>query len=478
VELMSDKKFIKKFEENVKNKKMRMVIFCLDNSSQIEKLTNTLCSTTIKLREFQNVSKMVIIHDEADTVTKDRNIDTIQGSQPLSHKLWIQLLGYFRESMSWIDIKRVFVTATPENCCMLYNVDCTDVIKLEIPPTYIGYKNIICNVFNDDLYVRDILHAEVSRIKREKHCEAILYCLERKIEDGQDIVFDSLRANLKCVVNTYNGNGIKCSMRTISQSNKLGKLLNNENIKHHRDGKLFEFDNLSIRKFYSLCKKVGETCVVTIGKDLIAHGISYVSEDRENPLTATTMIYKPGTTMHAVGICQAIGRITGTARPELTRRLYAPEDVITTYKRYNENQEMYVEQILRSNGEITTKSLIEEMRFMSLKRSIDRKKLKLKMNTIEEHHEHVEGEIDGVKLSNLYKWLRDDTLVVSKILKHLLNIESCTLEELKEAIVYEGTNEQLKSNVDSGSSLNSRFGKIWTYRNNKLEINKNIKEYI
>ncbi len=434
VEMMrvSDKRFVSNFENNIKNNKNRMVIFCLDNSSQIKKLTMCIGGTLMTSRKnFEFIKKIAIIHDEADTVTKDKNVETVSNDQPLSHKLWIELFGYFKQYMSWIDIKRVFVTATPENCCMLYNVECTDVIKLEISSTYVGYKNIIYNNFEDDWYVRDILHAEVDRIKREKSGEIILYCLERKIEDGQDIVFNGLRENFRCIINTYNGNGVKCSMRTIAQSNKLEKMLKSEKYKYERDGKVFEIGKISIRKFYSLCKRVGETCVITIGKDLIARGISYVSEDRDNPLTATTMIYKPGTTMHAVGICQAIGRITGTARPELTRRLYAPEDVITTYKLYNENQEMYVEKISRSNGEVTTKTLIEEMRFMSLKRSIDRQKLKLKMNTIEEHREDVNDDESRMKhLINLW-WGRNT--IIGRILKYVYdNTNGVSENDLKE----------------------------------------------
>jgi len=139
---------------------------------------------------------------------------------------------------------------------------------------------------------------------------------------------------------------------------------------------------------------------------------------------------------------------------------------------------MYIDEILRSNGELSTKDLIEQMRFLKLKRSIDRQKLKLKMNTVEEHHEDVEGEIDGVKLCNLHKWLRDDTLVVSKILKHLLSVESCTIEELKDAINYEGSASQLCDNIDSGKSLRAQYGELWIHKNNITKINPKIKEYI
>jgi hypothetical protein len=52
--------------------------------------------------------------------------------------------------------------------------------------------------------------------------------------------------------------------------------------------------------------------------------------------------------MHAVGLCQTIGRITGTARPDLQRRLYASKSVIENFINYNENQKQYLKEIIRN----------------------------------------------------------------------------------------------------------------------------------
>ena len=55
---------------------------------------------------------------------------------------------------------------------------------------------------------------------------------------------------------------------------------------------------------------------------LIARGISFVSSEKTpDAIAATTMIYRPGVTMHNVGLCQTIGRITVTARPDLKSML-------------------------------------------------------------------------------------------------------------------------------------------------------------
>ena len=83
------------------------------------------------------------------------------------------------------------------------------------------------------------------------------------------------------------------------------------------------------------------------------------------------MFYKPGSTMHAVGICQTIGRITGCAMPELPRRLYAPKDVYDTYIRYNQNQELFITKIGKGDEDTITKDIIEELVFNKYTRNID-----------------------------------------------------------------------------------------------------------
>jgi hypothetical protein len=166
-------------------------------------------------------------------------------------------------------------------------------------------------------------------------------------------------------------------------------------VKHTRNGVMYVLPELPICDFYTLCKAIGERCVVTIGRDLIARGISYVGRDSKQPLTATTMIYKPGTSMHAVGIVQAVGRITGTAMPCLKRRLYAPGDVITTYKAFNANQETYISEIENSTEQVEIKNIIDRLEFCKIKRKIDRASLRLKMNMTHEYASDSESESES-----------------------------------------------------------------------------------
>jgi len=409
---VADKSFGEDLKNCIKNEMHRFVIFCLDNSTQIEKLIVNLTSlATRHQQQMQKLSKIAIVHDEADQITKDRDTDVVSDDQAESHKKWIELMDLINKTMGYMDLKRVFVTASPENCVMLYKIESVDVITLEIPSTYVGYKDIEYIQLEDDLDIKMVLKNEVRRIKADGTFEAILYCIDRKIVDGHDKVLDSLASVLKCTVSTYNGHGITAFMRTLTLAKKFEAVLKRQDIPYKKQDKYFTTKNLAIRKFYTICKKLGENCVITIGKDLISRGISYVSEDKHEPLTATTMIYKPGMTMHAVGITQTIGRVTGCAMPSLKRRVYAPKDVIETYQKYNKNQEEYIKTMLVKRG--LTKDIISEIQFEKLKRHIDRAKLGLKMQTKSE--ERFTGDHDRMK-QLIDMWWNADT-IIGKILR-------------------------------------------------------------
>lgn len=471
---VSNPSFMDDLKNCIKNNNHRFVIFCLDNSTQIEKLIVTMTSLSVRQSEMQMIKKIAIIHDEADQITKDNNTEIISETQAESHKKWLELVHLINTQMSYMDLKRIFVTATPENCVMLYKIESADLIRLDIPINYTGYKNIEYIEFEDDLEVKQILKKEVGRIKESENCEVILYCIDRKIIDGHERVLESLASNFNCVVNTYNGNGIKAYLRTVRSSKAFENQLKANGVQYTRDSKYFIIKNLAIRKFYTMCKRIGENCVITIGKDLISRGISYVSEDKIKPMTATTMIYKPGTSMHAVGICQTVGRITGCAMPELKRRLYAPKDVIQTYKSYNKNQELYIEKMESENK--LTKEVIDEMVFEKFKRHIDRAKLELKMNMKTEYKD-IPGFIDGVDIIKLKKWLHDDSLV-GRMIQVLYNENSISIGYLKQKVEYKGSLDEFMHNIDNGRGVQCRNGKLWSCNNGNVNLNPLIKQYI
>jgi hypothetical protein len=372
---------------------------------------------------------------------------------------------------------------------MLYKVDCPDVMKLEIPTSYTGYDKIQHYDLHDDIHINKLLCNEVKRIKKAGTYEAILYCIDRKIMEGHDRVLKSLSETLKCVINTYNGQGITAYMRTVALEKKFESRLKKMEINYTKNDKYFQIKNMSIRKFYSIVKKIGENCVVTIGKDLICRGISYVSEDQHEPITATTMFYKPGSTMHAVGITQTIGRITGCAMPNLERRLYAPKDVYDTYINYNKNQELYISKISNATDTEITKDIIDELIFERYTRNVDRMKLDLKMkmkapsnsdseSELDDYEDEEDKTIDGVNLEKLRKWMNGHTLVGRMIKCLYKNETEMTFEEFKESIEYDGTDKEFKNNICGGRGQNSQYGKLWYVKKNTIRINKNIKRYI
>jgi hypothetical protein len=298
-------------------------------------------------------------------------------------------------------------------------------------------------------------------------------------------------------VNTYNGNGITTYIKESLRVN-FERKLKKYDIVFQKVGKYYKMKNMAIRKFYTIIKSIGENCIVTIGKDLISRGISYVGEDEDEPITATTMFYKPGKNMNVVGMCQTIGRITGCAMPSLNRRLYCPKDVYENYMKYNCDQETYIKNIEQSE-ELTTKVVVSSSEF-EYTRPIDRPKLNLKQqieriksqlpkkkhvvieseseSESESEAEDEETEIDGVNLKKLRNWI-DGKKLVGRMINYLYEYEEVmTMEELKEGVEYEDSDKKFKDNIDSGRSLKARYGKLWTHRDNQISLNKNIRKYI
>lgn len=473
---VTDKTFGHDIKKCIETGNFRFVIFCLDNASQIHKLIEKLCYFLTMLKsDIHKFKKIAVVHDEADQITKDIDTEQINKEQAESHKKWLELINLINKDMGFMDLKRVFVTATPENTVLLYNIKSPDVISLDIPSNYVGYNDINCIEFEDDLDIKDILQYEVKRIKSSSNYEVILYCIDRKVIDGHEKVLDCLSSYLKCIINTYNGNGITAWMRTIAQSKKFEMILKTQNIQYRRNYKIFTIKKLSIRKFYTFCKQLGETCVVTIGKDLINRGISYVSEDINKPLTATTMIYKPGMSMHAVGICQTIGRITGCAMSKLERTLYAPKDVIDTYKKYNTNQQNYINKIKKDKN--LTKEVINNMVFEKLSRNLDRSKLGLKMNT-KTKSEH-ENEYETMK-KLIDMWWNADS-IISKIMHFVYESEIGVSEtELKDFIKSVGSNN-IQSHYEecTRNDKNRNYNLVFERSTNKItKLTKQAQKYI
>ncbi len=485
--------FVNFFEEYTENEYTTFIICCLDNASQIIKVYEKI----ILVSEESDVEKLLVIHDEGDIINKSRNIELVESGVAKSHKEWINF--FTRLTNKSVSMKRIFVSATPENVIVLHKPG--QIWSLEIPDNYIGSKDIdyhtITNFDNDKIV--KILKNEYKLRKSE--LGIILYVVERNKNENEDetanqkSVFNYLKnvynKHMMDALTIYNSDGITVSFRLQKFRKLFIEYLVNNKIKYDQDEDviIIKKSKMCISDFYKIIQDIGCRMVLTIGKDLISRGISFVSSKKTNPLTATTMIYKPGQTLHQVGLCQAIGRLTGTAQPTLKRRLYSTENVAHEYLNFIKNQKTIIDTI-KENGNVVDSDTIEEIVLEKSKRSIDRKKLNINKDfkyleesssgSETEFEGASEGRIDGVKLTSLRKWVNDES-VVGKMIRYLYDQDKeINAEEFKEGIEYKESMKNLKSNIDNGSSLKAKYGKLWSALkdDNEILLNKNIRKYL
>lgn len=490
---------------HVDNDYETFIICCLDNASQInkvyEKLT-TLNEYLIENDNYDSFDELMILHDEGDVLTKSRDINNIVYNQPASHKEWIKFSN--RLIKKGISMKRVFISATPENIICLHKPG--RVWSLNIPENYIGSDKIEYHSVNnfEDKNIIKILKKEC-KDRRVNECGGIiLYCVERNKNDLEDkntqnSVFNELRSienykkhNLD-VISVYNSDGITVSLRLRKFRKEFIEILVNEKIKHNIIGSgndtiiVIHKNKLSIADFYKYLQDCECNVVLTIGKDLISRGISFVSSKIVNPLTATTMIYKPGKTLHQVGLCQAIGRLTGTAQPKLQRRLYSTDEISSEYKKFINNQKIIMNAI-KANGNVVSDQVLKSLILDKSKRTIDRRVLKINSDFKFEDFDNssgseTEAEIDGVSRDRMKRlinlWWRADT-IIGKILRFVYESEVGVSENELKDFIRENGSTNVKAHYDEIIKHDNRkYNVVFERTNNNItKINKEAKKYI
>ena len=493
---VDDKKFAKIMEKNFTKK--HMIIFCLDNASQITSLIQSFGAYMAINNPVLN--KFVLIHDEGDVITKNYEVDVPSEGQCESHKKWLQFVNG-RDFYNTNILKRVFVTATPENIVYKYSVE---LIRLDIPNNYVGYDKFNYSTIDDmeEIDIHKIVIKHQNEFYKKKQNGAILYSTDRKIENGQDFVFESLISNpeITCTVNTYNSNGIIARVNNPKFKYELADFieLRKDTCKifvQQLRPNIWSIKGLSISSFYEICKKIGSGVIVTIGMDLVARGISFVSSSYDfNAVAATVLIYKPGDTRHAVGSAQASGRISGTARPDLPRYLYSTEKIIEDYISFNRNQEQYIQAIEDNGGKMTPEEMNEFELKHKLTRNLDRANLRLNPRYKEDMLEDSDSEdsnrednsieeddekIDNVNKKNLEKWLKpENNDTIAKMVRFIYNNQVVSFYEFKQGINYPGNDTEFLSNINSGRSKNAHYGMLWKNINGIFQLNPNIKNYI
>ena len=109
-------------------------------------------------------------------------------------------------------------------------------------------------------------------------------------------------------------------------------------------------------------------------------GISFVSDNRTSgtPASATVMFYTGSNTIHTVSISQRLGRITGSSRPDINRRVvYCSDSIYESFKTYLKNQSTIYNNIRKpENKEVLVSELIKNSNLEKINRNVDNPKLK------------------------------------------------------------------------------------------------------
>lgn len=402
-------------------------------------------------------------------------------------------------------MKRVFVTATPENVVYLHKPGF--VWELPIPDNYVSANDIHFNELDnfDTQSITRILTREVKLRKQEGGI--ILYCVERNKDESnsydddektnQSQVFTNILSNIKKtgldVVSSYNSNGLKLAFRLKKHKTLFINKIEEQNIQYticeDETSFIIKKNELSISEFYGYLQTSGCKVVLTIGKDLISRGISFVSNQKDAPLTATTMIYKPGNQLSQVALTQAIGRLNGTAQSQLKRRLYTTDDVYTNYMTFVNNQKEIMSSI-RENGNTVNDELINEIALWKASRPVDRKTLKLEQDmTFWENAENTDSDSDSgysdddeeIDKTNRMKrlidmWWGADT-IIGKILKFVKDNENGVCEtKLKQFI--EQNNYSKTWYNDLGTKAKDYSLVFERTKSQKTNLKKQAREYI
>lgn len=385
-------------------KKKPVTLVMLNNASQIGILSNLID----KIRKNIKVDNYICIHDEADMVNKADNINDLDDNQiAISHREWIlhfsKLKGLFSR------IRRVWVTATCENCSNIQNIKAEDIVVLPTPLNYVPVNtHIEWTGDNTDLY------NEIERIRLENKGEVILYCYNTLIKQQFEHAV-SLSREHNCITIVYNSD--------------------DRRIFGHSE---YNYFTQSIDDILEDIKDTGKP-VVIFGCDLMSRGMSFVGRN-DKPLTATVLFHKDTSSTTAVNIAQKFGRITGTSRPDLsTRRVYCTNRAYEDYQGYLNNQKGIYSK-LKEYPDLNMTEILKLIDSTRLSRKVDRPSLK-KVNT--EYYESSSysdassdtasespaGPTDTVKMHRLVKsWINiKNKNDIARLFRQMLNSPNYSL---------------------------------------------------
>lgn len=334
-------------EEHLGNGKS-VVIIILGNDSQIKKLHNFITHLPL----HKKPEKYLFFHDEGDMVNKADDLKDLDNkSVAKSHRSWVNLMDCLEKSKS--QVCRTWVSATPENCSHISRVTGKDIIVLPVPS---GYRGVSEHVSWDGCDAD--IGVEVERIRSARSREVILHSAD-KVNVDQKEKAKSYSRMFNCIAVTYNMKGFKI------YKNGTG------------------FRGLTINKSDSISAILEKLTdlgpVIVVGYNLMNRGISFVGTRAFRPMTATVMFCSMGVTSHVVGTVQRFGRVCGTSRPDITRRVvYCSDRMYNDYSAYLSNQRVIFSKLSDSRFvDLTMAEILAKCDgVMNIKNKLDRPALK------------------------------------------------------------------------------------------------------
>ena len=102
------------------------------------------------------------------------------------------------------------------------------------------------------------------------------------------------------------------------------------------------------------------------------------------------------------------------------------------------------------------------------------------LSTTRNKTDNVKGEVDGVNIGKLKQYMTSNAnTIVDKVVKYLYGVNHpVTVAECIKGTSYGKSEKEFESNIRSGSSLKSKYGKLWIHQGNMIELNPNIRQVI
>lgn len=423
-----------------------VVLTLINNPFSITKLQKNL----LIIQTHSTVNKHVFFHDEADTLNKaDKAEDISNNKIAISHRKWIQTVRILENSS--VPVKRFWISATPENCSNISRITGRDILVLPQDRNYIGVNHHV----DWDIENEEALGDEIGRIRNLNNGEVILYCVDKKNTEQLRTAM-SISREYSCITCCHNMTGsslflngefIRCIDRSVAISDVL------ETIKTR-------YVNIPL---------------VVVGFNIMNRAISFVSSGRNNPYTATVLFYTSSKTSHIVGIAQRFGRVCGTSRPDLTRRVvYCDSQVYQDYSGYisNQNKAWDVLDTQENQSKTICSILLECDGVVSLKRPLDRPALKL----VNQEYSHTTSSSGIIPLENnedkmkrlVRRWKNEvNETSVARLFRDMINNNGRLESNLVETYF---------DNIQSVDSLTRHHDNMWCSVFSKNETHHYIKQ--